>query len=220
MKNTKWSTPGAVAVAALALAFADGNAYANQGTTEERAMHRFEQAVSRYVTLHRQLEQSVPPLEVTDDMYALFEATEALATLIREARPQAREADIFDPEVNQILRTRIQAVLEDHQIAIDELLAEIMLEVPPGLQPPRTNERFPWDWGAAIPVCLLDVLPELPEELEYRFAGRDLVLIDIHAELVVDVLRGALPPPNPRGILTSVLDGPHDLGVLSRQDWR
>jgi hypothetical protein len=66
----------------------------------------------------------------------------------------------------------------------------------------------------------LDVLPELPEELEYRFAGRDLVLIDIHAELVVDVLRRALPPPNPRGILTSAPNDPHDLGVLSRQDWR
>jgi hypothetical protein len=215
----KWSAIGVTAIAALALAFA-GNAYANQGTVEERAMHRFEDAVGTYATLHRQLERSVPPLEVTDDIYALYEATEALANRVREARPQARDGDIFDPEVSQIVRTRIQQVLGDYRIAIDELLAEVMLEVPPGLEPPRTNERFQWDWGAAIPVCLLDVLPELPEELEYRFAGRDLVLIDIHAELVVDVLRGALPPPNPRGILTSVQTEPHDVGVLSRKDWR
>jgi hypothetical protein len=220
MKNTTWSTPGVLAFAALVLAFGDANLHANQRTAEERAMHRFEHAVSTYATLHRQLERSVPPLGVTDDVYALYAATEALAHRIREARAQAREGDIFDPEVGQFLRTRIQQVLGDYQIAIDELLAEIMLEVPPGLEPPRTNERFPWDWGAAIPVCLLDVLPELPEELEYRFAGRDLVLIDIHAELVVDVLRRALPPPNPRGILTSAPNDPHDLGVLSRQDWR
>lgn len=220
MKRMTWSQPGAIGAATLVLAFAGGSAYADQGTAEERALHRFEHAVSTYSMLHRQLERSVPPLEVTDDMYALYEATEALADRIREARPQAREGDIFDPEVSQFLRIRIQKALGDHQIAIGDLLAENMLEVPPGLERPRTNERFPWDWGAAIPVCLLDVLPGLPEELEYRFAGRDLVLIDIHAELVVDILQGALPSPNPRGILTSVQIDNEGLEVLSRQDWR
>jgi hypothetical protein len=33
----------------------------------------------------------------------------------------------------------------------------------------------------------------LPAELEYRFVGRDLVLVDSHAGLVVDVLPDALP---------------------------
>jgi hypothetical protein len=43
--------------------------------------------------------------------------------------------------------------------------------------------------------ALLAVLPALPEELEYRFIGRDLVLVDVHADLIVDVLKDALPVP-------------------------
>jgi hypothetical protein len=42
--------------------------------------------------------------------------------------------------------------------------------------------------------CLLDVLPALPEGLQFRFVARDLVLVDIDADLVVDVLPDALPP--------------------------
>jgi hypothetical protein len=36
-------------------------------------------------------------------------------------------------------------------------------------------------------------LPALPPELDYAIWGRDLVLIDIAANLVLDVLRDALP---------------------------
>jgi hypothetical protein len=46
--------------------------------------------------------------------------------------------------------------------------------------------------------ALLQVLPPLPRELEYRFVDRDLVLIDIHADLVVDILKEALPEPDDR----------------------
>jgi hypothetical protein len=44
-----------------------------------------------------------------------------------------------------------------------------------------------------MPPTMFMALPELPDELQYRFVGRDLVLIDLHANLVVDVLREALP---------------------------
>ena len=40
------------------------------------------------------------------------------------------------------------------------------------------------------PVLLL---PTLPADLEYRLVGRNLALIDVRANIVVDVLRGAVP---------------------------
>jgi len=43
------------------------------------------------------------------------------------------------------------------------------------------------------PTLLLD-LPTLPSELEYRIVGRDLVLRDVAANLIVDLLPNALPP--------------------------
>jgi hypothetical protein len=38
----------------------------------------------------------------------------------------------------------------------------------------------------------LAALPKLPKELEYRFLGRDLVLWDLHAGLIVDFIPRAL----------------------------
>jgi hypothetical protein len=46
-----------------------------------------------------------------------------------------------------------------------------------------------------MPPNVLCQLPTLPEELEYRFVNRDLVLWDAHADVIVDVMRGALKPP-------------------------
>jgi hypothetical protein len=37
-------------------------------------------------------------------------------------------------------------------------------------------------------------LPELPKELEYRFVGRELVLRDIAANLVLDVVQDIRTP--------------------------
>ena len=71
MKAIKSTTVRAVASATFLLVACD-NAYAGQTPTEERALHRFGQAVSEYAGLHRQLERSLPPLEVTDDMEALY----------------------------------------------------------------------------------------------------------------------------------------------------
>lgn len=56
---------------------------------------------------------------------------------------------------------------------------------------------------------ILRVLPDLPLELEYQLDGRHLLLVDVSAGLVVDVLRYALPAPRlPRDI------GPADACIV------
>ena len=37
-----------------------------------------------------------------------------------------------------------------------------------------------------MPPQVLQALPKLPEELEYRFIGDRLILFDIHAHIIVD----------------------------------
>jgi hypothetical protein len=52
----------------------------------------------------------------------------------------------------------------------------------------------PYDWrlGAWMWPALLQVLPPLPPDLQYRIVDDDLVLIDLRASLVVDILEDAL----------------------------
>ena len=55
------------------------------------------------------------------------------------------------------------------------------------------NDAFPWGMSRILPTCIEDALPVLPVELQYRIVGADLVLVDLHANLIVDILRDALP---------------------------
>ena len=41
--------------------------------------------------------------------------------------------------------------------------------------------------GFLLRTCVLDALARLQDELQYRFVGRDPVLADAHADLVVDI---------------------------------
>ena len=45
--------------------------------------------------------------------------------------------------------------------------------------------------------ALLRKLPDLPPELEYRIIGRSLILRDVKANLIVDILRDVVPIPIP-----------------------
>ena len=44
------------------------------------------------------------------------------------------------------------------------------------------------------PLAVTAALPALPEGLQYKFIGRDLVLVDVDANVIVDVLPDAVPP--------------------------
>jgi hypothetical protein len=55
------------------------------------------------------------------------------------------------------------------------------------------NDRWPGTALTTMPPDLLAALPPLPPELEYLFAHRDLVLWDVRADVIIDVLRDAVP---------------------------
>ncbi len=44
-----------------------------------------------------------------------------------------------------------------------------------------------------FPPALLRKLPDLPPDLEYRIVGRSLLLRDVKANLIVDILRDVVP---------------------------
>ena len=166
---------------------------------EERALTEFNLRIDHYVALHRRLERSVPPEQPFDDWEEMSQARDDLAKAIREARRDARPGDIFSPSFREVVATRVEETLARADYDLTTVLGAINGEVVPGGPRLKVNGRFPWEHvGAAMWPALLQVLPALPRELEYRFVDRDLVLIDIHADLVVDILKEALPQPERR----------------------
>ncbi len=68
-----------------------------------------------------------------------------------------------------------------------------MKEVP-RQQPVQVNMEYPKDEPLArVPPLRLARLPRLPDGLEYRFMGHDLILRDSTTNLIVDFIHQAVP---------------------------
>jgi hypothetical protein len=153
----------------------------------------FEKRVQNYVELRRALGGTEPAIAVSNDYAQVLAAIDALAAKIRAARKDARPGDIFTPAVECVLREIIATSLEGFDT--DALLASLNEENPPDVVlVPQINGRWPVGVPlGSMPPKLLADLPPLPDDLQYRFLGGDLVLWDAQANLVVDVIRRALP---------------------------
>lgn len=164
---------------------------------EERTLASFDQRVSRYVTLHRRLERSLPPEQMFDDPEDMYAAAEALRQALIDARPNARPGSIFTPAVARLLTDRVEEALHGQTLTPADALAATSLGHRPGMPAPEVNQQVAWEYGSAVWPAVLAALPPLPVELEYRFVERMLVLVDVHAELVVDLIEDALPAAEP-----------------------
>ncbi len=159
----------------------------------------FARAADNYAFMHRRLERRLPVVEVNANPETIRRAIDAMATAVRAARPDARQGEMFNPLVLVAIRTRIARALRAHGMtAADVRAAELAEGVDSSAVTLKVNGAFPWLIGTAMVPCVIEALPPLPPELQYRIVGRDLVLLDVHAGLVVDILPLALGDPTPQ----------------------
>jgi hypothetical protein len=116
-----------------------------------------------------------------------------LARKIREARPEAREGDIFTSAACDAFRRASLAAFTGPNAANSRAYMESGAPDPNMLLPingvyPGTEPVTP------LAPALLAAFPALPAELAYRVVGRALILMDVKSSLVVDVARLILPP--------------------------
>jgi hypothetical protein len=163
---------------------------------EAPVLEAFNQRIAVYVQLRDEVERTLSLQWSFDEAEDLFEAIEAMRSGIRARRPTATVGAILTPDVGTLIRARLENRLSACGQKVEDVLAFINEERSPTARSPQINERFPWELGSAMWPSFMGVLPPLPDELEYRFADRDLVLVDVHADLVVDILVKALPPPS------------------------
>ena len=58
----------------------------------------------------------------------------------------------------------------------------------------KVNARYPDSVPVTtVPVDVLQTLPKLTEDLEYRFIGDALILFDVHAHIIADYIEHAIP---------------------------
>lgn len=161
------------------------------GGGDQAELTAFRDAVSGYLEVRKKISLELPPMRVTPRAAEINAASDALARAVQRARPNARQGVFFTPEVSSVIRRQLaQALASTDRAGVIALLNE----EEPTVRRPTIHMRFPA--GAVLastPAVLLDALPPLPPELEYRFIGRILVIRDIHAALILDYLSPALP---------------------------
>lgn len=176
-----------------AILIAVSAAFSNaQGAASDPA-GAFMAATRDYAQMHRRLEGQIGPIEINSSIDQINRLIQQLAAAIRAERPDAKRGDFFTPVLASELRARInEALLADDFTADDVIRAGRLDGIDYERVALRVNETFPWILGTAMFPCVIQALPELPPELQYRIVGTDLILIDVHASLIVDILPSAL----------------------------
>jgi hypothetical protein len=141
--------------------------------------------VEAYARLHERLEAPLPDMESTTDPLSRLVNRRYLASAIRAAHRHARAGDIFTPDVVDMFRSRLAEAMRGRDIA--RLIGPIDDESW-AADTPVVNEPFREETSRVVPPLLLEALLPLPRGIEYRIAGSDLVLWDVHADIVIDVL--------------------------------
>jgi len=166
----------------LETAAAEVDTYVPQ--TDQAATAEFNKAVAAYVEVHKKADGQVPSLKRTDDPMEISSREIALGDAIRDLRASARPGDMMTPGIAKEFRRLIKKDYrdrsrEDRRIFLDEV---------PHFRP-MVNQRYPSEWPlATFPATLLEVMPKLPNILEYRLLSEALILRDVKANTVADFI--------------------------------
>ena len=161
-----------------------------QVNADAQGLAEFTARVKAYLELVEKADAGVPPLKDTNEPAKIVVAQEALAQRIRAARAGAKQGDIFTPGIARQFRALLRPELKGKEGA--ETKETITDEAPAGL-PLKINARYPEEAPlSTVPPNVLASLPVLPEEVQYRFVGKHLILRDTRANIIIDFIPNAI----------------------------
>jgi hypothetical protein len=152
-------------------------------------LQRFHERLGAYLELRWKATCDLPLLDPAAPLPEFIPILERHIRAVRRARTGALRGDVVGAELAPVMRQTIAVTLDDRGVGVDELLAAVTADAPAVPGRVRVNDRLPWLRDALIPWYLVEALPALPYEVEYRLAGRDLVLLDVDLAVVIDVVR-------------------------------
>ncbi len=161
---------------------------------EAQALATMNDRLKEYLALHQKLEATLPKLPTDATPEQIDRNQRAFEKLIRSARVTAKPGDIFTAEARPVIRRLLATVFggpdgkQLKESIMDENVADpIRLKL-------GVNSRYPDIVPlTSIPPDVLQTLPKLTEDLEYRFVGDWFILLDTHAHVIADYLQDVLP---------------------------
>jgi hypothetical protein len=151
-------------------------------------MQDFQKRVDAYLQLRKGVEAQMPKLKTTPSQAKISDHEDDLGRAVREARKNAKPGDIFTPAISAEIR-RLTAIAM--QPGDGANIRQSLRSAEPVQVHLKVNDRYPDDIPLqSTPPSLLDNLPRLPQEIEYRVTGTDLVLLDAKANIIVDLIPG------------------------------
>jgi hypothetical protein len=159
------------------------------GTADAAIVSDFEAKIKQYLDFREQ-HVGAPPKPTNNPADILAKQRE-MGNKIRVARAGAKQGEIFTAPIAEYFRRQIAASFagpHGHEIRASLAHAEpVKMEL-------QINQSYPPNQPLqSTPPTLLLNLPNLPDGLEYRLLGRELVLRDTEGNVVVDYVPNALP---------------------------
>jgi hypothetical protein len=179
-----------IAVAASLVALPVHGAQEQRPNADGAAVKGFMERAQAYIDLQKNAEDGLPRLSDNAQPSQIEAHQAAMAARIKLARPQAKPGDIFG-NAAPLIKT---VIARDADMRPPREERAVKEEVPT-FDPPKVNVAYPEKLArATMPPLLLDALPRLPEGLEYRLMGNDLILRDTRANLIADFIPNAIKP--------------------------
>ena len=152
--------------------------------SEHQAAEEFEARVRTYRALQKKLEATLPKLSRRATPQQVDANQRALGVLIKNARAGAARGELLTPDMQALVKRILDAVLAG---ADGKTIKASIMDENPGVPNLSVNDRYPDSIPlSTMPPQVLKALPKLEEELEYRFIGERLVLMDARAHIIVD----------------------------------
>lgn len=154
------------------------------------AVKEFRDRAQAYLEQQKEIAKGLPPLKNTNDAAELTGREDELGRRIALARATAKPGEFIgsnlEPYVREAVKKDWANRPSDARLAVGEDLPRTDLA--------KINAVYPKDQPlSTVPASLLAALPPLPEGLEYRLVGRHLIVRDVTANLVIEVLPNVLP---------------------------
>src|SRR4029079_4200378 len=125
--------------------------------------------LKEYVDLHLKVEKSLPKLSENATPQEIDKNQRLFESKMRAARAAAKPGDLFTAQAQPVIKRLLDAVFAGPEGK--QLKASIMDENPVGVKV-TVNGRYPDTVPiSTVPPQVLQSLPRLSEDMEYRFVG-------------------------------------------------